>query len=296
MLAAGLLLASRRCSPMPGARRPIPTPARSRRSSSPPRCGRRTSASSAAQRHRARRGDRAGGRAAALRATCSGLVPNLNWSGGTSRPRYFQLRGIGELEQYQGAPNPSVGFLIDDIDFSGVGMPATTVRRRAGRSAARPAGHALRRQRARRPDQDQDATIRAASRSCATELSAGGDGLVGAGLVAGGALGGRAADRGAWRLAAQRARSDGFRRNAYLGRDDTNGRDETHAARQAAARPRGRLAAGVSALYVDLDNGFDAFSPDNSLRDAVGPAGSRCAALRGASLRLDGDLGAGHAA
>ena len=54
-----------------------------------------------------------------------GLVPNLNWSGGTSRPRYFQLRGIGELEQYQGAPNPSVGFLIDGIDFSGVGMPAT---------------------------------------------------------------------------------------------------------------------------------------------------------------------------
>ena len=54
-----------------------------------------------------------------------GLVPNLNWSGGTSRPRFLQLRGIGELEQYQGAPNPSVGFLIDDIDLSGVGMPAT---------------------------------------------------------------------------------------------------------------------------------------------------------------------------
>src|ERR1700716_1942634 len=54
-----------------------------------------------------------------------GLIPDLNWSGGTSRPRFFQLRGIGEVEQYQGAPNPSVGFLIDDIDFSGVGMPAT---------------------------------------------------------------------------------------------------------------------------------------------------------------------------
>src|SRR5262245_36381294 len=46
------------------------------------------------------------------------LVPNLNWAGGTSRPRYFQIRGIGEREQYEGAPNPSVGFLIDDIDFS----------------------------------------------------------------------------------------------------------------------------------------------------------------------------------
>src|SRR6185369_11663404 len=53
------------------------------------------------------------------------LVPNLNWAGGTSRPRFFQLRGIGELEQWQGAPNPSIGFLIDGIDFSGVGMPAT---------------------------------------------------------------------------------------------------------------------------------------------------------------------------
>ena len=35
-----------------------------------------------------------------------GLIPNLNWAGDTSLPRYFQLRGIGELEQYQGAPNP----------------------------------------------------------------------------------------------------------------------------------------------------------------------------------------------
>src|SRR5579862_310941 len=54
-----------------------------------------------------------------------GLVPNLNWAGDTARPRYFQIRGIGELDQYQGAPNPSVGFLIDDIDFSGLGTAAT---------------------------------------------------------------------------------------------------------------------------------------------------------------------------
>jgi iron complex outermembrane receptor protein len=54
-----------------------------------------------------------------------GLVPNLNWASGSSRPRYFQLRGIGENDQWQGAPNPSVGFLIDGMDFSGVGMAAT---------------------------------------------------------------------------------------------------------------------------------------------------------------------------
>ena len=56
----------------------------------------------------------------------STLVPNLNWSGGTNRARYFQLRGIGERSQYEGAPNPSVGVIIDDIDFSGFGGIAST--------------------------------------------------------------------------------------------------------------------------------------------------------------------------
>jgi outer membrane receptor for ferrienterochelin and colicin len=54
------------------------------------------------------------------------LVANLNWSGEGSRARYFQVRGTGELEQYEGAPNASVGFIVDDIDFSGLGGIATT--------------------------------------------------------------------------------------------------------------------------------------------------------------------------
>src|SRR5512134_104166 len=52
-------------------------------------------------------------------------LPSLSWAGASSRPRYFQLRGVGELEQYQGAPNPSIGFLLDEIDFSGIGMIAS---------------------------------------------------------------------------------------------------------------------------------------------------------------------------
>ena len=52
-------------------------------------------------------------------------IPNLNLSGEGSRARYFQLRGVGELEQYDGAPNPSIGFIVDDIDFSGLGSIAT---------------------------------------------------------------------------------------------------------------------------------------------------------------------------
>ncbi len=51
-------------------------------------------------------------------------IPNLNWAGGTSRPRYFQIRGIGERGHYfgEGPPNFSIGYLVDDIDISGMGM------------------------------------------------------------------------------------------------------------------------------------------------------------------------------
>ena len=38
------------------------------------------------------------------------LIPNMSLSGEGSRARYFQIRGVGEREQYEGAPNPSVGF------------------------------------------------------------------------------------------------------------------------------------------------------------------------------------------
>ena len=53
-------------------------------------------------------------------------VPNLNFAASDSRPRYFQIRGIGERSGYEGTPNSSVGFLIDDIDFSGQGGIASS--------------------------------------------------------------------------------------------------------------------------------------------------------------------------
>ena len=53
-------------------------------------------------------------------------IPNLNFAASDSRPRYFQIRGIGERSGYEGTPNSSVGFLIDDIDFSGQGGIASS--------------------------------------------------------------------------------------------------------------------------------------------------------------------------
>ncbi len=53
-------------------------------------------------------------------------IPNLNFAASDSRPRYFQIRGIGERSGYEGTPNSSVGFLIDNIDFSGQGGIASS--------------------------------------------------------------------------------------------------------------------------------------------------------------------------
>ena len=54
-------------------------------------------------------------------------IPNLTWTGGTSRPRYLQIRGIGENSQYEGeTPDSAVRFLVDDLDFTGLGMVAAT--------------------------------------------------------------------------------------------------------------------------------------------------------------------------
>ena len=48
-------------------------------------------------------------------------VANFNFSGGTSRPKYLQIRGVGERSEYRGAPNASVGFNVGSVIGLNVG-------------------------------------------------------------------------------------------------------------------------------------------------------------------------------
>jgi iron complex outermembrane receptor protein len=52
-------------------------------------------------------------------------VPNVNYASGSNRARFFQIRGIGERSQFVAPINPSVGFLVDNVDFSGAATIAT---------------------------------------------------------------------------------------------------------------------------------------------------------------------------
>jgi iron complex outermembrane receptor protein len=213
------------------------------------------------------------------------LVPNLNWSSGTSRPRFFQLRGIGELEQWQGAPNPSVGFLIDGIDFSGAGMAATladverieVLRGPQGTVYGANALAGLIAVTTRAPERES---------SLETRLTIGDRGTRGAAGVIGGPLGD---GETAWRLSVNKYESDGFRRNSFLRRDDTNGYDESSARFRLSAQPFEHLRADVTAMWVDLDNGYDAFSIDNSRTTLSDKPGQDAQLTRALSVRLDFD-------
>ena len=192
-------------------------------------------------------------------------IPNLTWTGGTSRPRHLQIRGVGENSQYEGeTPDSAVRFLVDDLDFTGLGGAASTfdveqieVLRgpQAGAFGPNAAGGLVR-------------VVTAAPTPLWTgllEATAGGDGLRETGFAAGGPLlgGGRPTLLG--RIAVHRHVSEGFRRNLTLGRD-TNARDERTARLRLAGEGIGGWRWETALLRSDLRNGFDEFALDNNGR------------------------------
>jgi iron complex outermembrane receptor protein len=191
-------------------------------------------------------------------------TPNLTWTGGTSRPRFFQIRGIGENSQFEGeAPDSSIRFLVDDIDFTGLGGVASLfdvqqveVLRgpQAGAFGANAAGGMIKMVTA-------DPTPYLTGM---TELTIAQDSLRSAGFAVGGPVISDTPDKLMFRFAVQQTEANGWRDNAFLNRSDTNAQDELTLRLKLRANPTADWQWNAMLFYADMDNGYDEFSLDNT--------------------------------
>lgn len=212
-------------------------------------------------------------------------VPNLNWAGGVSRPRYFQVRGIGERSQYEGAPNPSVGFLIDDLDFSGIGGVATLfdtqqVEVLRGPQGTRFGANALAGLIYVKYQEPTD------SFESIFTTTLGSDKTQSYGTVFSGPL----SDSLNYRAVIHNSQRNGFRDNVFLNRDDTNGRDESNLRLKLAYDINTDWSANLTSMWVDLDNGYDAFAVDNGFTTYSDRPGQDAQRSVGHVLNIAGEL------
>lgn len=186
-------------------------------------------------------------------------TPNLNFSSGSSRARFYQIRGIGETSQFAEPINPSVGLLIDDIDFSGIGsansmFDVEQVEVFRGPQGSRFGANAMAgliNVKTKDPSESLEGKVK---------LMAGNYGT----YALGAAVSGPATDKLHYRFAAEQYKSDGYIDNVYLGRDDTNDRDELTLRAKFRYFINDDLTLDTTIFRLDMDNGYDAFSLDNT--------------------------------
>jgi outer membrane receptor protein involved in Fe transport len=224
------------------------------------------------------------------------LTANVNVASGSSRSRFFQIRGIGERGQFIEPLNPSVGVLIDGVDISNAATAATLfdidqIEVFRGPQGTRYGANALAgliNIRTRGPGTEPDAElgIDLGNYDSATLF---------------GALSGPLSEAVSGRIAWQHHADDGFIANEYLGRDDTNKRDESSFRGKLRWQPAPEATIDVMIGRIDIDNGYDAFSLDNdrtTLSDEPGRDEqlTNLASVRGAwggtdSVRVEATVG-----
>jgi iron complex outermembrane receptor protein len=180
---------------------------------------------------------------------------NVNFSSGASRGRFLQIRGIGERSQFTDPINPSVGYLVDGINYSGLLAGASTfdieqVEIFKGPNSARFGADGL------------AGMINVLSKDATEQTSI--DAQFGVANYGswqiGAAVGGGLSDSVDYRLSVHQNTSDGFVENTWLGRDDTNGVDESTARAKLNWQVTDDLSINTVIHLIDVDNGYDAFS------------------------------------
>ena len=185
------------------------------------------------------------------------LAPNVAASSGASRSRFFQIRGIGERSQFVEPVNPSVGILLDGIDLSGAGGALTLFDVRQVEVLRGPQGTLM----GANALAGLIAVQSYGTDSGARDISVGIESKGGYRL--GARWSGNLTDSTNGRIAVQQYESDGYVDNDYLKRSDTNSREEL-TARGTLTWTSETQTFEAAAYYTRVNNGYDAFSLDNT--------------------------------
>ena len=185
-------------------------------------------------------------------------IPNVNFAAGASRGRFVQIRGIGERSQFAEPINPSVSFIVDEFDFSGLaaaglifdtkqlevyrGPQATLYGTGALAGAVKLSSNDV------GSDAPDYVEARIGNKESYRIEGATGDDIN--------------TDWG-YRVALVHNRSDGFVENTFLNRSDTAKIDETALRFAVEGSVDERTTLALTYRWYDIDNGYDAFSLDN---------------------------------
>ena len=190
------------------------------------------------------------------------VLPNVSFSSGASRARFIQVRGVGDLEQFVDPKYfPSVGITIDDVDMSGIAASAVLMDTRQVEVLRGPQG-------TRFGTNALAGMVNIRSNDPTETLT----GYAQAGLSnynswnVAAALSGPLTQNLLGRIAVGQTSSDGYIRNDYLEVDETNSLDEFSLRGKLRWLGQAGTFAELTAFYVDINNGYDAFSLDNNRR------------------------------
>ncbi|CAA6807140.1 MAG: TonB-dependent receptor [uncultured Sulfurovum sp.] len=187
-------------------------------------------------------------------------TPNVNFSAGASKAKYVQIRGIGERSQFVTPINPSVGINVDGVDFSQNTLGISLFDVKQVEVLRGPQGTTF-------GSNGMAGVINVTSNAPTKETTGKLEATVGNynTKAFGAALGGTLLeDKLLGRISVYKNKSDGFMKNAFLNRENTNNINEFATKAQLRWLATDAHTIDLNLMHSTVNNGYDAFTLNNS--------------------------------